>query len=55
MTITIKTGNAAFSGSLREFEIARILRLLAERIENGNTPDVLIDINGSHVGTVRGK
>jgi len=55
MTITIKTGNDAFAHGNREREVARILRKLAERIERGITPEVLVDINGNHVGTVRGK
>ena len=49
-TITIETGNAAFS-DYPEFEIARILRKLADRIEDRGIEDTSIcDINGGRVG-----
>ena len=52
MTITINTGNASFEEPYKEQEIARILRELARKIENGSEPEKLMDINGSKVGTV---
>ncbi len=52
VTITIKTGNAAFEGDNMNYEIARILRNLAEKIENDNMPSKLMDINGNKVGTI---
>ncbi len=55
-TITIKTDNAAFSesGGGREIEIARILRLLAMKLEQGREVGALLDYNGNRVGTVTG-
>ena len=51
MQITIRTENEAFSDN-PSAELARILRKLAECIENGATPDFLYDINGNKVGSV---
>lgn len=52
--ITIKTGNAAFEAfeGLEHYEVARILRRLADKLENGSKPERLLDINGNNVGTV---
>lgn len=59
MTITIKTGNAAFE--LRKAaEIARILHELADKLDNAEltphpgAPWLLFDSNGNKVGIVRG-
>ena len=49
--ILIETDNAAFADG-PEYEIARILRRLAEDIEAGREPGVLMDVNGNLVGTV---
>jgi len=49
--ITIKTSNAAFADD-RDYEIARILRVLADSTEQGLRPKVLHDINGNSVGKV---
>ena len=46
-TVKIETGNAAFFRSQRE--VARILRDIANRLENGHEP-VVLDINGNTVG-----
>ena len=54
LTIRIKTSNAAFQDGNREAEIARILRELAERIEDDEYPAKLKDVNGNTVGTVEG-
>lgn len=51
MRITLATDNAAFEADQRG-EIARILRGLAARIENGQDPSRLLDYNGNAVGTV---
>ena len=52
ITITIRTGNAAFS-DFPEHEIGRILRKLADRLERGSEPPgKLMDFNGNHVGEV---
>ena len=52
ITITIRTGNAAFT-DYPVSETARILRDLAERLERDDIPpEKLMDINGNHVGEV---
>ena len=49
--IEIKTGNAAFQNGNRGYEIARILRELADKVEGGAFGKVvLMDINGNKVG-----
>lgn len=54
ITITIKTDNAAFEDQGRAFEIARILKTLAARLEQGYylSPN-LLDANGNTVGTFK--
>lgn len=49
--MTIKTSNAAFEGESRPFELARILREVANDVEEGRTSGMLIDVNGAQVGT----
>jgi hypothetical protein len=51
VTITLDTQNAAFDAGV-EKEITRILRKLANDIEQGHEKTVLQDINGNKVGTV---
>jgi hypothetical protein len=54
LTIEIETGNAAFEDDNLGFEIARILRKLADRIENDGVGCLdmgLYDINGNKVGS----
>lgn len=51
ITITIRTVNAAFDGQ-ESFEVARILRELADKIENGQEPNSVMDYNGNKVGNV---
>lgn len=58
--LTIKTGNAAFANDdgekddyARDREIARILRKLAKRLEDGSGDveiETVSDINGNNVG-----
>ena len=56
--LTIKTGNAAFcdpytgeeSGWDENYEVARILREVADKIENGKREGKTIDYNGNSVG-----
>ncbi len=51
--ITIETGNAAF-GEHPKFEVARILRQLAENVElYGLGEDTLRDVNGNIVGNAQ--
>lgn len=55
--VNIHCDNAAFceddgteSGDARWAEVARILRRLADQVEEGYTSCYLIDANGNHVG-----
>lgn len=48
--IEIETGNAAFEDD-RNMELARILRQIAERLENGENAGRVLDINGNKVGS----
>lgn len=57
--LSIKTDNDAFSEDSRNgasqpgLEIARILRGIASRLENGQRiPETILDANGNKVGTV---
>lgn len=50
-SLNIVTDSAAVAEEGREFEIARILRTVPERIEDGETSGVLRDINGVNVGS----
>lgn len=54
ISIKIKTVNAAFDGDEAR-ETARILRELADKLEQGREPDSLLDNNGNKVGTVEYK
>ena len=52
LTITIDTGNAAFSEG-ESIEVARILRQYADKIDGEYVKEcVLMDVNGNHVGEV---
>jgi hypothetical protein len=52
VTITIETQNAAFDDA-PAYEIARILRDLAERFERDEIPPrILFDANGNAAGSV---
>jgi len=48
VTIKIETDNAAFEEL--HTETARILRVLADRIDDGETSGNLFDVNGNRVG-----
>lgn len=50
LTIQINNTGAAFDNP--EHEAARILRRLADQIENQTAPEVLRDLNGNICGTV---
>lgn len=54
VTITIKTGNAAFQDGPAGLEIARILRAIADNFERteGNDVKEPRDYNGNVVGSV---
>lgn len=51
-TVTITSGNAAFGSDDRAelFEVAAILRRLANQLDNDDVTDVLLDSNGNTVG-----
>jgi len=50
--IEIKTGNAAFEED-KNYEIARILRELADKLEAGREPESINDYNGNPVCKVK--
>jgi hypothetical protein len=57
-TIDMDCGNAAFDDANRDFEVARILRKLADDLEDGRVNangerKYLRDINGNFVGYAR--
>ena len=45
--VKIKTDNAAFENENRDYEIARILRELERKYENGAVNGILLDYNGN--------
>jgi len=54
LKIEMKTGNAYFreeDGGLCSYAVAKILREVAEKIENGRTEGKIIDGNGNCVGS----
>lgn len=55
VTIEISTTNAAFGEEHydKAAEAARILRELADRLEGGNAPYALKDVNGNVVGYMK--
>lgn len=57
VTIKINATNAAFGGDGHGCEVARILRKLADELENPTRlrvdPSPLYDVNGNKVGTCR--
>jgi hypothetical protein len=52
ITIVINTVNAAFE-DMPEYEVVRILRELADKLETGRQPDYILDINGNNVGSIK--
>jgi hypothetical protein len=57
ITITIKTGNAAFQDGNKNYELARILKEVVKKLENGYDPEdiYIMDINGNNVGKMEEK
>lgn len=49
--ISIETVNAAFDENEGN-ELARILKEIAEKLENGSQPELIRDINGNKVGKI---
>lgn len=52
ITIHIKTDNAAFVEFGERPEVARILREIADKIEQYHNPEVIMDINGNRCGHI---
>ena len=52
ININILTVNDAFEGDNLNYELARILRDLANKVEDNNIPYYLNDINGNRVGVI---
>lgn len=50
-TVTIDTDNAAFDGDDCGAELARILREIAQKVEDGADEGNAFDINGNRVGS----
>lgn len=50
MRIQFRTSNAAFQGR-RKSESARILREIAEKLEEGHDEGIIQDVNGNKVGS----
>jgi hypothetical protein len=50
--LTMKLTNAAFAGMNQPYEIARILREVAQKVENEEEISTILDINGNCVGKV---
>jgi hypothetical protein len=49
-TVKIKTQNAAFEGEDKALELARILREIAQHLEDGQSEGRVQDSNGNTVG-----
>ena len=50
-TVTIETRGAAFDDDAPEFEVARILRAMADRLESSGFLPVPRDANGNKCGS----
>lgn len=48
--LSFKTGNDAFQDGNKEYEVSRILKELAEKVENGSDGGKIKDINGNTIG-----
>ena len=51
--LTIDLSNAAFEGRIWMEELPRLLRAVAQKIENEEEIGTILDINGNTVGNVR--
>ena len=52
ITIHIETDNAAFDDGYERPEVARILRDIADKIEQHLNPEVIRDVNGNRCGYI---
>jgi len=48
--LEFEMGNAAFSDGEKEYEVARILKEIAEKVAFGKTEGSVADINGNKIG-----
>ena len=57
LTVKFKTDNAAFndtiSGNADTLEVVRLLREVADEIQQGQTDGAIMDYNGNKVGTYK--
>lgn len=51
--VKLSTSNAAFEDESGAFEVARILRALADKLEDGHRDGIVKDVNGNTVGNFR--
>lgn len=52
-SLKFKTDNAVFQDGNKPYEIARILREIADKIEDGQTEGNIRDINGNTTGSFK--
>lgn len=50
LTLEVELVNEAFQGNKGPGNLADLLREIAESIENGLNHDIIVDVNGNHVG-----
>ena len=48
--VAIRTENASFEGENKSHELAKLLRKVADKVEQGNEEGMVIDANGNKVG-----
>lgn len=48
--VEFKTGNAAFEEDNGRYEIARILKVIADKLLDGENKGSIRDYNGNHIG-----
>ena len=48
--LKFRMGNSAFDDGNKEYEVARILKEIAEKVENGRTEGSIMDYNGNNIG-----
>ena len=53
LTVKFKTDNAAFSDDADTLEVTRLLREVADEIQQGSTSGAILDYNGNKVGTYK--
>lgn len=50
LTLEVELVNEAFQGDKGPGNLADLLREIADSIENGLNHDIIVDVNGNHVG-----